>query len=136
MIGGLIVTHGRLAIELLNAAEMIVGETHHIAAVTLGWHDDVDTAASAIAKALERVQGSDGALILTDMFGGTPTNIASTLLDPGKVEIVTGVNLPMVIKLAEVEEGASLTAVARQLRETGQASIHIASDLLAPRKPA
>jgi PTS system mannose-specific IIA component len=136
MIGGLIVTHGRLAIELLNAAEMIVGETHHIAAVTLGWHDDVDTAASEIRKALERVQGPDGALILTDMFGGTPTNIASTLLDPGKVEIVTGVNLPMVIKLAEVEEGAALVNVARQLRDTGQASIHIASDLLAPRKPA
>lgn len=132
MIGGLIVTHGRLAIELLNAAEMIVGETHHIAAVTLGWHDDVDTAAKAIRKALERVQGEDGALILTDMFGGTPTNIASTLLDPGKVEIVTGVNLPMVIRLAEVENGASLTVVARQLRETGQASIHIASDLLSP----
>src|SRR5215475_6023926 len=103
MVGGLIVTHGRLAIELLNAAEMIVGETHHIAAVTLGWHDDVDTAASEIRKALERVQGPDGALILTDMFGGTPPNIASTLLDPGKVEIVTGVNLPMVIKLAEVD---------------------------------
>jgi PTS system mannose-specific IIA component len=136
MIGGLIVTHGRLAIELLNAAEMIVGETHHIAAVTLGWHDDLDTAATEIRKALERVQGPEGALILTDMFGGTPTNIASTLLDPGKVEIVTGVNLPMVIKLAEVEEGSALGSVARQLRDTGQASIHIASDLLAPRKPA
>lgn len=129
-------THGRLAIELLNAAEMIVGETHHIAAVTLGWHDDLDTAATEIRKALERVQGPEGALILTDMFGGTPTNIASTLLDPGKVEIVTGVNLPMVIKLAEVEEGSALGSVARQLRDTGQASIHIASDLLAPRKPA
>jgi PTS system mannose-specific IIA component len=136
MIGGLIVTHGRLAIELLNAAEMIVGETHHIAAVTLGWHDDVDTAATAIGKALERVQSPDGVVILTDMFGGTPTNIATTLLDPGKIEIVTGVNLPMVIKLAEVGEGAALGAVARQLRDTGQASIHIASDLLAPRKPA
>ena len=129
-------THGRLAIELLNAAEMIVGETHHIAAVTLGWHDDVDTAATEIRKALERVQGPEGALILTDMFGGTPTNIASTLLDPGKVELVTGVNLPMVIRLAEVEEGSALGSVARQLRDTGQASIHIASDLLAPRKPA
>src|SRR5262245_32354371 len=130
MVGGLIVTHGRLAIELLNAAETIVGEIHHVTSVSLGWHDDVDTAAIMIQKALERVQSPDGVLILTDMFGGTPTNIASTLLDPGKIEIVTGVNLPMLIKLAEVEAGATLGAVARQLRDTGQASIHIASDLL------
>jgi PTS system mannose-specific IIA component len=135
MIGGLIVTHGRLAIELLNAAEMIVGEIHHIAAVSLGWHDDVDTAASMIQKALERVQTPDGVLILTDMFGGTPTNIASTLLDEGKVEVVTGVNLPMVIKLAQMEPGQSLNIVARLVRETGQKSIYIASVLLAPREP-
>ena len=134
MVGGLIVTHGRLAIELLNAAEMIVGEIHHVAAVSLGWHDDVDTAATMIQKMLERVQSPDGVLILTDMFGGTPTNIASTLLDEGTVEIVTGVNLPMLIKLAQVEAGQSLASVARLLRETGQKSIYIASDLLAPKK--
>src|SRR5215470_9427318 len=133
MVGGLIVTHGRLAIELLNAAETIVGESHHIAAVSLGWHDDVDTAASMVEKALERVQSPDGVLILTDMFGGTPTNIASTLLDQGKIEIVTGVNLPMLIKLAQMEPGQSLTAVARLVRDTGQKSIYIASDLLAPK---
>jgi mannose PTS system EIIA component len=133
MIGGLIVTHGRLAIELLNAAEMIVGEIHHVAAVSLGWHDDVDTAASMIQKALERVQTPEGVLILTDMFGGTPTNIASTLLDEGKVEIVTGVNLPMLIKLAQMEPGQSLTTVARLVRDTGQKSIYIASELLAPK---
>src|SRR6185503_18915951 len=102
MIGGLIVTHGRLAIELLNAAEMIVGEIHHIAAVSLGWHDDVDMARNMIEKALERVSGPDGVLILTDMFGGTPTNIASTFLETGRVEVITGVNLPMLIKLAQL----------------------------------
>jgi PTS system mannose-specific IIA component len=134
MIGGLIVTHGRLAIELLNAAETIVGEIHHFAAVSLGWHDDVGTAQDMIQKALERVRTPDGVLILTDMFGGTPTNIASTLLDEGKVEIVTGVNLPMLIKLAQVGEGQPLGVVARQVRETGQNSIHLASDLLAPKK--
>jgi len=134
MIGGLIVTHGRLAIELLNAAEMIVGEIHHIAAVSLGWHDDVDMAATMIQKQVERVQSPAGVVILTDMFGGTPTNIASTLLDPGRVEIVTGVNLPMVIKLAQVSEDQPLAAVARVLRETGQNSIYIASELLAPKK--
>ena len=133
MIGGLIVTHGRLAIELLNAAEMIVGEIHHIAAVSLGWHDDVAMATTMIEKALERVKGPDGALILTDMFGGTPTNISSTFLDPGKVEIVTGVNLPMLIKFAQIGEGQSLAAAASLVREQGQNSIYMASQLLAPK---
>src|SRR5437667_3393674 len=131
MVGGLIVTHGRLAIELLNAAEMIVGEIHHVAAVSLGWHDDVDTAAVMIQKALERVQSPDGVLILTDMFGGTPTNIASTLLDAGKVEVVTGVNLPMLIKFAQLGEGPTLAAAAKAVCEQGQSSIYIASHLLA-----
>ena len=134
MIGGLIVTHGRLAIELLNAAETITGEIDHIAAVSLGWHDDVGTAATMVQKALERVNTGDGVLILTDMFGGTPTNIASTFLNEGKVEIVTGVNLPMLIKLAQVAPDESLASVARMLRDTGQSSIYIASELLAPKK--
>jgi PTS system mannose-specific IIA component len=134
MIGGLIVTHGRLAIELLNAAEMIVGEIHHIAAVSLGWHDDVGMATTMIEKAVERVKGPDGALILTDMFGGTPTNISSTFLDPGKVEIVTGVNLPMVIKFVQMGEGQTLAAAARLVKEQGQSSIYIASQLLAPKQ--
>ena len=136
MIGGLIVTHGRLAIELLNAAETITGEIDHIAAVSLGWHDDVGTAAAMVQKALERVNTGDGVVILTDMFGGTPTNIASTFLNPGKVEIVTGVNLPMLIKLAQVSLEEPLASVARLLRETGQSSIYIASELLAPKKQA
>src|SRR5262245_65733663 len=126
MVGGLIVTHGRLAIELLNAAEMIVGEIHHVVAVSLGWHDDVDTAATMVQKALERVQSPAGVVILTDMFGGTPTNIASTFLDPGKVEIVTGVNLPMLIKLAQVTEDQSLASVAKLVRGNGQKSNHYA----------
>ena len=136
MIGGLIVTHGRLAIELLNAAETIAGEINHIAAVSLGWHDDVGTAAIMVQKGLERVNTGDGVLILTDMFGGTPTNIASTFLNESNVEIVTGVNLPMLIKLAQVGPEESLASVARMLRETGQSSIYIASELLAPMKQA
>ena len=134
MIGGLIVTHGRLAIELLNAAEMIVGEVHHITAVSLGWHDDVDMATSMIEKALERVRCPDGVLILTDMFGGTPTNISSTFLDQDKVEVVTGVNLPMLIKLAQMGEGQTLAAAAKIVKEQGQSSIYIASQLLAPKQ--
>jgi len=133
MIGGLIVTHGRLAIELLNAAEMIAGEIHHITAVSLGWHDDVDMATSMIEKALERVKTPDGVLILTDMFGGTPTNICSTFLDQENVEIVTGVNLPMLIKFAQMGEGQKLSAAAKAVKEQGQSSIYIASQLLAPK---
>jgi mannose PTS system EIIA component len=133
MIGGLIVTHGRLAIELLNAAEMIVGEVHHITAVSLGWHDDVGMATTMIEKALERVKAPEGVLILTDMFGGTPTNISSTFLDQGKVEVVTGVNLPMLIKFAQIGEGETLASVARIVKEQGQSSIYIASELLSPR---
>ncbi len=133
MIGGLIVTHGRLAIELLNATEMIVGEINHMAAVSIGWHDDVDMAKTMIEKAMERVKGPDGVLILTDMFGGTPTNIASTFLDDN-VEVITGVNLPMLIKLAQLEEGQPLAEAAKLIRENGQSSIYIASDLLAPKR--
>ncbi|HEY2384595.1 MAG TPA: PTS sugar transporter subunit IIA [Terriglobia bacterium] len=134
MIGGLIVTHGRLAIELLNAAEMIVGEIHHITAVSLGWHDDVDMATGMIEKALDRVNGPDGVLILTDMFGGTPTNIASTFLGHDKVEVVTGVNLPMLIKFVQLGEGQTLAAAAKIVKEQGQSSIYIASQLLAPKQ--
>ncbi len=133
MIGGLIVTHGRLATELLNAAETIVGDLGHIAAVSIGWHDDVEMASSAIEKAIARVDSGSGVLILTDMFGGTPTNIASTFLDDGTVEVVTGVNLPMLIKLVQLDAGASLSEAARMVRENGQNNIYIASDLLSPR---
>jgi PTS system mannose-specific IIA component len=138
MVGGLIVTHGRLAIELLNAAEMIVGEIQGMAAVSIGWHDDVDTATTMIRNALERVRTPEGVLILTDMFGGTPTNIASTFLAQENIEVVTGVNLPMLIKLAQAqgEHGQDLATVARMVRETGQSSIYRASELLAPKNPA
>ena len=131
-------THGRLAIELLNAAEMIVGEIHEMTAVSLGWHDDVDTAATMIRNALDRVRTPDGVLILTDMFGGTPTNIASTFLAQENVEIVTGVNLPMLIKLAQAqrEQVKGPASVARMVRESGQSSICRASELLAPKNPA
>src|SRR5262245_40917760 len=133
MIGGLIVTHGRLAIELLNAAEMIVGEIHHMTAVSLGWHDDVDMATTMIEKALARVTTPEGVVILTDMFGGTPTNISSTFLDHNKVEVVTGVNLPMVIKFAQIGEGQTLASAAKIVKEQGQSSIYIASELLLPK---
>ena len=133
MVGGLIVTHGRLAIELLNAAEAIVGEVQNIAAVSIGWHDDVDIASAMVEKAIQRVDAGGGVLILTDMFGGTPTNIASTFLDEGAIEVVTGVNLPMLIKLTQLSADTDLESAAQSVRENGQDNIYIASELLSPK---
>jgi PTS system mannose-specific IIA component len=133
MIGSLIVTHGRLAIELLNAAEAIVGDVQNVAAVSIGWHDDVDIARTMIEKGIQRVDAGGGVLILTDMFGGTPTNIASTFLDEGTIEIVTGVNLPMLIKLTQLPADIELASAARLVKENGQSNIYIASDLLSPK---
>lgn len=133
MIGGLIVTHGRLAIELLNAAEAIVGDIQNVAAVSIGWHDDVDMASSMVEKAIKRVNTGSGVLVLTDMFGGTPTNIASTFLDEGVIEVVTGVNLPMLIKLIQIGAEVDLAEAAKLVAENGQNNIYIASKLLSPR---
>jgi len=129
MIGVVVVTHGQLAIELLNAAETIVGDLPRFAAVSIGWHEDTDDARKEIADAVGRVQQGQGVLILTDMFGGTPSNLAMTFLGP-EVEVITGVNLPMLIKLAGLTEQASLIDAAREMREHGRNAIWVASDLL------
>jgi PTS system mannose-specific IIA component len=133
MIGGVIVTHGQLARELVSAAEMIIGEVHHITAVSIGWHDDVDVARQEIENAIHRVDSGSGVLLLTDMFGGTPTNIAATFMG-NPIEIVTGVNLPMVIKLAEQDQNEPLEALARRIRDEGQRQIHLAGEILKPKK--
>ena len=130
-IAGVIVTHGHLAGELLSAAEMIVGSISFITAVSIGWHDDVDAARDEVQRAITRVSQGAGVLLLTDMFGGTPTNIASMFLDDGNIEVVTGVNLPMVIKLAASQPGdGSLTETARRVCELGRQGIYRAGDLL------
>ena len=113
---------------------MIVGEIHHITAVSIGWHDDVDVAREEIERAIKRVDTGSGALLLTDMFGGTPTNIAATFLGQAQVEIVTGANLPMVIKLATQDKDEQLSDLARKVRDQGQQNIYLASDILAPQK--
>jgi PTS system mannose-specific IIA component len=130
MIGALVVTHGHLGQELVAAAEMIVGEISHIRAVSIGWHDDVNDAQKDIEKRIQEVQHGEGVLILTDMFGGTPSNIAFALHDPGKIDVVTGVNLPMIIKIAGQKEGESLDSLARIVRDQGRSSIAMASDFL------
>lgn len=134
MIGGVIVTHGQLANELVSAAEMIVGEIRHITAVSIGWHDDVDVAREEIDRAIKRVEAGAGVLVLTDMFGGTPTNIAASFLGEADVEIVTGVNLPMVIKLATQDQDSKLSEMAERVRNEGRQQIHLASDILTPPK--
>ncbi|HKV32969.1 MAG TPA: PTS sugar transporter subunit IIA [Pyrinomonadaceae bacterium] len=131
-VAGVIVTHGHLAGELLAAAEMIVGPISHIAAVSIGWHDDVDAARDEVQRAITRVSQGAGVLLLTDMFGGTPTNIASMFLDEGAIEVVTGVNLPMVIKLATSTGEESLADIAPKIRDQGRQGIYLASALLAP----
>ena len=134
MIGGVIVTHGQLANELVSAAEMIVGEINHITAVSIGWHDDVEVAREEIERAIQQMDAGSGVLLLTDMFGGTPTNIAASFLSRAPVEVVTGVNLPMVIKLATQEKDEKLPELARRVRDQGQQQIHLASDILTPTK--
>ena len=126
MIGVVVVTHGRVAEEVVNAARAIVGDIPAIAAVSIGWSDDMTVANEAIGRAVAEVGGQ--ALILTDMFGGTPTNISLPFLSE-KVEIVTGVNLPMLIKLTSLREGV-LVEVARVVRDQGKGAIYVASEVL------
>jgi PTS system mannose-specific IIA component len=130
MIGALVVTHGHLGQELVAAAEMIVGEISHIKAVSVGWHDDVNDAHKDIELRIAEVDSGNGVLLLTDMFGGTPSNIALSFHNPGSVDVVTGVNLPMIIKIANQREGDTLESLARTVREQGRSSIAMASDFL------
>jgi len=130
MIGVVVVTHGQLARELLNAAETIVGDLPRFTAVSIGWHDDTQDAREEIAQAVARVQEGDGVLILTDMFGGTPANLAMSFLTEGSVEVLTGVNLPMLITLAGLGSASDLLGIAREMRDQGRGAIWVASDLL------
>jgi mannose PTS system EIIA component len=130
VIGVVVVTHGQLATELVNAAEMIVGDLPQFAAVSIGWHDEVNDAREDIARAIDRVRGDDGVLLLTDMFGGTPSNLGMTFLEKDRLEVITGVNLPMLIKLAGARTSTDLTGVAQEMREHGRNAIWVASDFL------
>jgi PTS system mannose-specific IIA component len=111
---------------------MIIGPISHIAAVSIGWHDDVDAARDEVQRAITRVSQGGGVLLLTDMFGGTPTNIASMFLEEGAVEVLTGVNLPMVIKLATATAEDSLADIAPKIRDQGRQGIYLAGALLEP----
>jgi len=136
-VGVVVVTHGQLATELLNAAEMIVGDLPHFTAVTIGWHEDVDQAREAIGRAIEKVRDKAGApdkpagvLVLADMFGGTPANLGVTFVETDKVEVITGLNLAMLMKLARPLKETDLLTLARDIREQGRNAIWVASDLI------
>jgi PTS system mannose-specific IIA component len=137
LIGALIVTHGNLANELLGAARKIESTNVVIEAVPLEWTDSVDEAREKIRVALERVGTDGGVIIFTDMFGGTPSNISLSFLEKDRVEIITGVNLPMVVKFATLQQdGKDLTAVAHTISEKGSKAIRVASELLTAERRA
>ena len=129
MLGLLVVTHGDVAKELVDSVRKIVGQIKNFEAVSIDWNNDVDEATRRIEEARERVDGGQGVLLLTDMFGGTPTNLALSMLEPGKLEIVTGVNLPMLIKFASLHEELSLPDAARETADEAREAIHVASQL-------
>jgi len=130
MIGGIIVSHGKLAEELLNALNIILGEVVNIEAISIGWYDDVEESKKKINQSLKRVDQKNGALIFTDMFGGTPSNLSFSFLKDNRVEIITGVNLPMLIKFVSLQRSNKIKEVARKVVEQGKRNIHLASALL------
>jgi PTS system mannose-specific IIA component len=133
MIGILVISHGQLANELLAAARTIEPALAEQArAITLEWNVDPDTARSEIGRALAELDTGNGVMVLTDMFGGTPTNLSLGCLDPARSEVITGANLPMLIKLASLrrQEGHALRQLAAIVAEKGQKSIYVVSEIL------
>jgi PTS system mannose-specific IIA component len=130
MIGLVLVTHGRLAEELVNATEHVVGEQRNMRAISIGPDDDIEQRRRDILAAVEAVDDGAGVILLTDMFGGTPSNLAISIMDKGQVEIIAGVNLPMLIKLASVRESEPLEQAVDSAQEAGRKYINVASKLL------
>ncbi len=133
MIGGVIVCHGRMAEELLNALTIILGEAPNIEAISIGWYDDVEDSKKKINQSLKRVDQKSGAVIFTDMFGGTPSNLSFSFLKDNVVEVITGVNLPMLIKFVSLQRNNNLKDVARKVIDQGKKNIHLVSALLSSR---
>jgi len=134
MIGGIIVSHGKLAEELLNALTIILGEAPNIEAISIGWYDDVEESKKKISSSLKRVDQKNGVLIFTDMFGGTPSNLSFGFLKDDHIEIITGVNLPMLIKFVSLQRSNNLKDVARKVVDQGKKNIHLASALLSSKQ--
>jgi PTS system mannose-specific IIA component len=130
MIGMVIVTHGRLAEELIAALEHVVGRQVNITPVCIGPDDDMEQRRAHILDSVANAEEGNGVILLTDMFGGTPSNLAISIMDKANVEVIAGVNLPMLIKLASVRQTESLEEAAESAQEAGRKYINIASRLL------
>jgi mannose PTS system EIIA component len=130
MIGLVIVTHGRLAEEFIHAMEHVVGKQAQVEAINIGPDDRMDSRRNDIAASVARVDSGEGVIILTDMFGGTPSNLAISLLQEGKVEVVAGLNLPMLVKLARIRVDCNLHKAAAAAQDAGRKYINIASQVL------
>ena len=134
MIGLVLVTHGRLAREFIDAVEHIVGPQENVAAICIDGDDDMEQRRQEIIDSVKRVERGKGVVLLTDMFGGTPSNLAMSVLDLGNVEVIAGINLPMLIKLARVRDTDSLKDAVAQAQEAGRKYINVASQLLNAKK--
>lgn len=130
MIGLVLVTHGRLASEFLVAMEHVVGPQTAIETICIGPDDDMETRRADIARAVDKVNDGSGVILLTDLFGGTPSNLAISLLKAGEIEVIAGVNLPMLIRLESARKSMKVTAAVAAAREAGQKYISVASELL------
>jgi PTS system mannose-specific IIA component len=130
MIGMILVTHGRLAEEFVHAMEHVVGTQSDVATVCIGPQDDMEARRKEIAQAIKKVDSGSGAVILTDLFGGTPSNLAISLMERGKTEVIAGINLPMLIRLAGARKDMDLTAATKAARDAGRNYITIASEFL------
>jgi PTS system mannose-specific IIA component len=131
MIGMVIVTHGRLAAEFIAALEHVVGPQRDIAAICIGPEDDMEQRRQDILNAVKTVDSGEGVVLLTDMFGGTPSNLAISVMDRPKIEVIAGINLPMLIKLASLRHSETLANAVRGAQEAGRKYINVASQLLA-----
>jgi len=130
MIGMVLVTHGRLAVELVAALEHVVGAQPHVASVCIGPEDDMEQRRMDILESVAKVDDGQGVVVLTDMFGGTPSNLAISIMDKARIEVIAGVNLPMLIKLASVRHAENLTTAVASAQEAGRKYINVASRLL------
>ena len=130
MIGLVLVTHGRLAAEFVVAMEHVVGPQDAVAAICIGPDDDMETRRADIARAIEAVDRGGGVVLLTDLFGGTPSNLAISLMQPGRIEVIAGVNLPMLIRLEGARKTMKVAAAVAAARDAGRKYISVASEVL------
>jgi mannose PTS system EIIA component len=130
MIGIVLVTHGRLADELRSALEHVVGPQNQIEAIAIGPDDDIAQRREQIIQSVQQVDSGEGVVVLTDMFGGTPSNLAISVMERGRIEVLAGVNLPMLVKLASIRRDASLDTAVQAAQDAGRKYINVASRLL------